>query len=179
MSHNITPMGEVDTLRTTASSLALNGETQPETDAAPNVAQYPVFTVQDGDGNQASFYLRGPEAPSPAGLVLNPWTPEKVAIVGEDLYALRAFLNELPEEAFVEPAPAAEVAEQAWTPGDVCLFAADDYWATYTRLHDGTWQRISGTLGVDRATDYTDTVIEKKLADQTDRFSVLRKQVTA
>lgn len=155
------------------------------------VLNNPVLSVEDSSGNRARILFKRC-AMEPLGrpaVVLNPWPTNGarngfdsgpvVSIEGEDLYALRALLLELPDEAFVEPAPAVEVAEQVWTPGDVCLFAADDYWATYTRLHDGTWQRISGTLGVDRATDYTDTVIEKKLADQTDRFSVLRKQVTA
>ena len=41
----------------------------------------------------------------------------QTVIVGEDLYALRAMLLAMPEEAFVEPAPAKRV--ERWTDGDV------------------------------------------------------------
>lgn len=45
-------------------------------------------------------------------------TPGPVEIQGEDLYALREFLAELPEEAFVRPAEPVEKPER-WTDGDI------------------------------------------------------------
>lgn len=66
-------------------------------------------------------------------------------IVGEDLYALREFLAELPEEAFVRPADPVEKPER-WTKDDVVQEISGD--ATYTYVRGPlTWSfgHIGGT----------------------------------
>jgi hypothetical protein len=90
----------------------------------------PVLSVEDSSGNRARILFkhhRSSGASGP-GVVLNPWPTVSaeegfpggpiVTIEGEDLYALRALLQELPEEAFVEPAPSV-LAQPRWTKGDL------------------------------------------------------------
>lgn len=77
------------------------------------------------------------------------------AIVGEDLFALREFLNELPEEAFVRPADPVEIPDP-WQPGDVVV--RTDYSTTYVRGPE-YWSVHGVTanprwLGNDRDMDY-------------------------
>jgi len=59
-------------------------------------------------------------------------------IHGEDLFALRAFLEELPEEQFVEPAPA----KPRWTKGDLVRNAETGN--LYECRSYGKWLVISG-----------------------------------
>jgi hypothetical protein len=70
--------------------------------------------------------------------VKNSYTP----ILGEDLYALRALLNELPESAFVEPAPPLA----RWTKGDIVVVeeGVNGRVLAYYRHDDGFW-RAAGT----------------------------------
>lgn len=128
MAHNVTAMRFVDSGATQPGNLAVadEGTRMRYRDASHDgevIADYPVLTICDGEGREASIYVRGPEASSPA-LVLNPWTSEAVIITGEDLFALREIMNELPESAFRVPAPATKVPQ--WIEGDRVIASNSD-----------------------------------------------------
>lgn len=64
-----------------------------------------------------------------------------VRVEGEDLFALRELLNEMPEEAFVRPAEPVNPAE-VWTEGDSFLLINPvESVIRYARLSDGRWER--------------------------------------
>jgi len=67
-------------------------------------------------------------------------------VVGEDLYALREFLAELPEEAFVRPADPVEKPER-WNDGDIIEErrpGTDLFWIWVRR--DGHWSHSTGSV---------------------------------
>jgi len=96
-----------------------------------------------------------------------------VDVRGEDLYALREFLAELPEEAFVRPADPVKKPER-WTDGDIVEETrpgTDMFWVWVRK--NGAW-RTPGGLAVP-----TDEKMEQYLynpsASHGDVFTVLRQ----
>lgn len=93
-----------------------------------------------------------------------------VDFMGEDLYALREFLAELPEEAFVRPADPIEKPAR-WTDGDIIEEArpgTDLFWIWVRRY--GRWSHGSGY-----ATP-SDRAMEEYLGgDYKDTFAILRQ----
>ena len=97
---------------------------------AGEVLNNSVLTVRDKGDNVARMLFRavpGIEGGKPA-LVLNPWPTSGgengvtmgdrvIAIEGEDLYAFRELLDELPESAFKRPAEPVKKADP-WVEGD-------------------------------------------------------------
>lgn len=74
-----------------------------------------------------------------------------VPVLGEDLYALRELLAELPEEAFVRPAE--PVAKPRWTDGDIVRVGHHER-TTYIR-RNGEWDRhVVDTSGSARVTHF-------------------------
>lgn len=71
-------------------------------------------------------------------------------IAREDLYAFRELLNELPEEAFVEPKPVDEPLP-FWSTGDLVVHQSRGGPMAYELLEDGIW-----AWGPDRLTYYND-----------------------
>lgn len=71
------------------------------------------------------------------GIMINPWEDGRnVAIVGEDLYALRELLNELPEEAFVRPADPVDPTLKALQDAPYRAIAIDGDGDVYRRVDD-------------------------------------------
>lgn len=105
---------------------------------------YPILTVSwmrnSVIRNEVKFY-RNPNDE----LVLNPWTEDLVVVAGEDLFALREFLAEFPEEAFVRPAD--PVRKPRWTDGDKVLEVSRD-------TPETTWlrERVLGVWPVTKVT---------------------------
>lgn len=66
-----------------------------------------VKATQGGlTGEVTVLFHQGYNGPHQSAVVLHPWNTDgqrALAITGEDLYAFRELLNELPEEAFVRP----------------------------------------------------------------------------
>lgn len=95
-----------------------------------------------GLAGQVTFlFHQGNDLRSPS-VVLHPWNTDDqqaLAITGEDLYAFRELLNELPEEAFVRPKDPVE--ESRWTDGDIVKPGLHST-VTYIR-RDGEWFRVS------------------------------------
>ena len=126
---------------------------------APTVGEFwnePVLTVENR-GRTVSILFNEPGESSiftgPA-VVIDPWGDLNVRIEGEDLYAFRELLNELPESAFVRPADPVEVPEFA----DGDRFKAVQFDIIYTRA-GGQWQ----TSGTDADTTWRGT--DKQIAD--------------
>lgn len=74
-------------------------------------------------------------------LVVAPWTETTVVFGGEDLFALREFLAEFPEEAFVRPADPVE--KPNWVDGDYVDSSWDHFGDPfgYARV-DGRWRAV-------------------------------------
>lgn len=121
--------------------------TDPRTPGVGKGTASPVLTVTDGDydrgGATVRILFRGSVfSSSLMGIVINPWTDSKVAITGEDLFALRELLNEMPEEAFVRPADPV-VALPRWADGDVVRNDTSGY--LYERKNGWWWNRTEGS----------------------------------
>lgn len=90
-----------------------------ETDAArPGITS--LFVREQGDAPyRAKSEVKISRGPSGKGglTVRVVGDTNRGYIAGEDLYALRAFLEELPEEEFIEPAPS-KPASVGWVEGD-------------------------------------------------------------
>lgn len=167
MSHNI------QTYRNHA--ISTNGSVGSD-DAVPtsnSLRDRPILHIQDDElGGSVEFLFRGASdfGSGYAGVVVNPWTDNSTAITGEDLFALRELLNELPEEAFVRPAdPVVE-----WADGDQIVEVGEVHSWLYTRKN-GRWQHSDGM-----GTDLTDSEFIGKYVSQSglpDRhtYIVLRK----
>ena len=94
----------------------------------------PVLTVANRDHSDGIRFLFRSDA-----LVVNPWLPEeqRVEIKGQDLYALRELLNEMPEEVFVRPADPALPEEH----GFALIDGDGDLWLFNTRV--GRWYLVA------------------------------------
>lgn len=114
-----------------------------------------VLTVTDGsyarddEGHLRTatiLFRHRPDDRSRSGVVINAWTPERVDIVGEDLYALRALLAELPESAFTEPKPSTVLPD--WEAGDIVRECWADGEDVLGRDVDGIWTSVKGTSSI-------------------------------
>jgi len=168
--HNITASGNI-------SEHGVPNNNVPVTDSREGSWSQPVLTVTEGrtrpgsmKPREVSFLFRGGITP---GVVVNPWDVESyVPIVGEDLFALRELLNELPEEAFRRPTD--PVPPSRWWDGDQVLEVRPEnrcQWL-WTRK-DGGWYHE------DRNPDYPMT--DEKMDDYvdgkpSDLFIVLRER---
>lgn len=137
-------------------------------------ATNPVLTVASNhyspDQREVSFlFYEGFDA---ANLVVNPWTDSAVHLVGEDLFALRELLNEMPEYAFTRPAdPVVKPEPSPWVRGDLVIFDASHIVVTYLR-GDEEWKRTSTQSRKANSTRSDETI--QDLVD-TGRYSVIRK----
>lgn len=126
---------------------------QNDVPAVSKFGNEPVLTVTGVNGRRVSFLFN--DLTGAPGVVVHPWRidlddetapPNSVRIQGEDLYALRELLNEMPEEAFVRPAePVKAPVDYGFKPGDVIVCTAVA--SSYTRDTRGTWHRVSKTDG--------------------------------
>jgi hypothetical protein len=111
--------------------------------------QNPVLTIADtpdykGRQRQVTMLFHGGHHPEDAMVVLNPWHADSaeapVRIVGEDLFALRELLAEMPAEAFHRPADPVEVpVDHGYLEGDV--ITCHPIKSVYRRQADGEWIR--------------------------------------
>lgn len=115
------------------------------------------------------------------GLRFTPESGPGTHVHGEDLYALRAMLAEVPEELFVEPKPADPA---RWTEGDevtskllpfVPEYINDGTRALWTR-GESVWTLAFGGSNWSKAV--TDNDIERVLADKTNQDARILTQAS-
>lgn len=151
MTHNITTAHEASERHPAFVNRSVSDLPQSGTE---EIWRNPVLTVTHNDGkSQASllFHSGDPHNGGPQ-IVVNPWHLDHdgplTRIEGEDLFALRELLNELPEHAFVRPAPPVEKQPAAWAPGDHITntqYALDyvrvgDEWMSFGRDANSAWR---------------------------------------
>lgn len=157
---------------------------RPAHEFAINVDE-PVLTVADDrfatlPDHEVTFY-RNPDE----NLVVNPWgsTGPNVTFTGEDLFALREFLTEFPEESFVRPAD--PVVKTRWTDGDEVLETnpSNGAWWRFRRI-DGVWRsaKANGAIGGgavlsdEHVTGYVDRTDQERRSTGGDFWVILTEQ---
>lgn len=129
MAHSINTSGEIANNHTSEART-------PQVDASP--WRNPVLTVRSRDSENAETGREVRFLFATDGIVVNPWGPRNLEdrldrdegpyclIVGEDLFALRELLAEIPEEAFVRPADP-EPESYCFIDGDYGLWVYSDH----------------------------------------------------
>lgn len=154
MSHSINTGAEIANLN----HAFLGIRTEQEVPAVQGEYNYgnPVLTVSHKQNSPAeqrevSFLFRAD------AIMVNPWQDSNVEIRGEDLFALRELLAEIPESAFVRPAEPVDAPR--WASGDVVTFESRNLDSVFTRGPE-SWvivrhDRRSGETEIDYCSDRT------------------------
>jgi len=129
----------------------------------------PVLTVSDRHGRQVSLMVTASIGTfdSAAAVVVNPWGQGEgpaVRIEGEDLFALRELMAELPESAFVRPADPVEVVSEHH--GTILIDGDDEVW-----VFNGYVDRWFLTGPFSRLEEYTGADIDWHLARRATTYS--------